>query len=134
MGKLFNRTKRRRLIKQHKSERDKRVCDRIKAILMFDNDYSYTEIADALLVKVKKCVSLSIKLTYTLYFLRPDSPNLNPIERLWKILHEQVTYNRYYPKFTDFTDGILNFFDNIQDHRHLICSRINDNFQSLATA
>lgn len=50
MEKLFNRTKRRRLIKQYKSERDKRVCDRIKAILMFDNNDSYTEIADALLV------------------------------------------------------------------------------------
>jgi hypothetical protein len=44
MGKLFNRTKRRRLIKQHKSERDGRIRDRIKAVLMYDNDYSYTDI------------------------------------------------------------------------------------------
>ena len=50
MGKLFNRTKRRRLIKQHKSERDKRVCDRIKAVLMVDDNYSYTETAKVLLI------------------------------------------------------------------------------------
>ena len=24
-------------------------------------------------------------------------PHLNPIERLWKVMHEHVTYNRYYP-------------------------------------
>jgi transposase len=335
MGKLFNRTKRRRLIKQHKSERDKRVCDRIKAILMFDNDYSYTEIADALLIDdetvrrhvedyldaeklapenggsaskldetvaeelvahlneitylhvneicahveasygisysvsgmtkwlkaqgfrykkphgvpakadaekqavfreyyndlkasltdedvlyfvdgshpqhqtqlaygwiargVRKAVKMTAcqkrvhllgaielqnhhveyrhvdwvnfdsisaffnqlieanparknihiildnagyhksekmrefvdKTNITLHFLPPYSPNLNPIERLWKILHEQVTYNRYYPKFADFTEGILGFFENISDYRHIIQNRINDNFQTL---
>jgi transposase len=69
----------------------------------------------------------------TLHFLPPYSPNLNPIERLWKILHEQVTYNRYYPKFSDFTEGIIGFFDKIQNYRHIIQSRINDNFQSLST-
>lgn len=67
----------------------------------------------------------------TLHFLPPYSPNLNPIERLWKILHEQVTYNRYYPKFADFTEGNLSFFDNIHQYRHIIQNRINDNFQHL---
>jgi transposase len=38
-----------------------------------------------------------------LHFLPPYSPNLNPIERLWKLMHENVTYNRYYKKFADFT-------------------------------
>lgn len=74
------------------------------------------------------------KTNITLHFLPPYSPNLNPIERLWKLLHEQVTYNRYYPKFTDFTEGILGFFNNIQDYRHIIQTRINDNFQSLTMA
>ena len=27
-----------------------------------------------------------------LHYLPPYSPNLNPIERLWKIMHETVTY------------------------------------------
>lgn len=66
-----------------------------------------------------------------LHYLPAYSPNLNPIERLWKILHEQVTYNRYYAKFADFTEGILRFFRNIEHYKPIIQARINDNFQRL---
>ena len=37
----------------HKSVRDRSSCDRIKAILMLDNDYSYSEIADVLILDEK---------------------------------------------------------------------------------
>lgn len=66
-----------------------------------------------------------------LHYLPPYSPNLNPIERLWKIMHENVTYNRYYPRLADFTEGILSFFTNLQKIMPTIQSRINDNFQKL---
>ena len=66
-----------------------------------------------------------------LHYLPPYSPNLNPIERLWKIMHENVTYNRYYSRLSDFTEGILNFFNNLQQFMPVIQSRINDNFQKL---
>lgn len=69
-----------------------------------------------------------------LHFSPPYSPNLNPIERLWKIMHEQVTYNRYYEKVADFTEGILNFFKNIHEIKTSIRSRINDHFQQLEFA
>ena len=29
-----------------------------------------------------------------IHYLPPYSPNLNPIERLWKVMHEHITYNR----------------------------------------
>lgn len=35
---------------QHKRERDKRVCDRIKAVLLFDEKWNYQQIAHALLL------------------------------------------------------------------------------------
>ena len=35
---------------QHKKERDRRVCDRIKAVLLHDEGWSYQEIAHALLL------------------------------------------------------------------------------------
>lgn len=38
----------------HKSERDKRICDRIKAVLMYDDGYSIGEISKVLLVIVMK--------------------------------------------------------------------------------
>lgn len=64
-----------------------------------------------------------------LHYLPPYSPNLNPIERLWKIMHEQVTYNKYYEKFADFTGAIMNFFKTIGRKKRLLRSRITDNFQ-----
>jgi transposase len=45
-----------------------------------------------------------------LHFLPPYSPNLNPIERLWKWMKERVVYNTYYEHFEDFRGAILGFF------------------------
>lgn len=66
-----------------------------------------------------------------LHYLPAYSPNLNPIERLWKIMREHVTYNKYYEKFALFRQEILNFFANIEDYADEIRTRINDNFQRL---
>lgn len=69
-----------------------------------------------------------------IHYLPPYSPNLNPIERIWKIMHENVTYNRYYSKFAEFTENILGFFKNIGNYKSIIKNRINDNFQRLKLA
>lgn len=45
-----------------------------------------------------------------LHFLPPYSPNLNPIERLWKWMKERVIYNTYYEEFEDFRSAVLGFF------------------------
>ena len=45
-----------------------------------------------------------------LHFLPPYSPNLNPIERLWKWMKERIIYNTYYEYFEDFKSAILGFF------------------------
>ena len=71
--------------------------------------------------------SLAIKLHY----LPPYSPNLNPIERLWKIMHERVTYNKYYESFSDFSEATVDFFRNIGRNKSILRSRITDNFQIL---
>ena len=70
--------------------------------------------------KSKQILSFMKGSKITPHYLPPYSPNLNPIERLWKIMHEKVTYNRYYPKFADFTEAILGFFDNIELHLDVI--------------
>lgn len=64
-----------------------------------------------------------------IHYLPAYSPNLNPIERLWKLMHEQVTYNRYYEKFADFKDAALHFFRHIGKRKKILRSRITDNFQ-----
>lgn len=70
-------------------------------------------------------------LAIELHYLPPYSPNLNPIERLWKIMHEHVTYNKYYESFSEFTEATINFFRNIGRNKSVLRSRITDNFQIL---
>jgi transposase len=81
--------------------------------------------------KSKEILSFVSQSNITLHYLPPYSPNLNCIERLWKILNEQITYNQYYPKFSDFVGSISNFFENIEKYKTIIKSRITDNFQSI---
>lgn len=69
-----------------------------------------------------------------IHYLAPYSPNLNPIERLWKVMHENTTYNRYYARLSEFTEGIIEFFQNIGKYKSIIQARINDNFQTLNIA
>ena len=66
-----------------------------------------------------------------IHYLPPYSPNLNPVERLWKLMHEQVTYNQYYETFKDFTEAIKHFFRNVSKKKIILRARITDNFQLL---
>ncbi len=50
MGKFLHRTRRKQLIRQHKGKRDRRIRDCIKAVLFYDKDYTYSDIAETLLV------------------------------------------------------------------------------------
>ena len=80
---------------------------------------------------VEKAKSLNIKLHY----LPPYSPNLNPIERLWKVMNEQVRNNKYFATAKDFRHQINHFFKVIlPDISESLDSRINDNFQVLISA
>jgi len=65
-------------------------------------------------------------------FLPPYSPNLNPIERLWKLMYELIMYNKYYEKFQKFRDEVLAFLEGLSDPPKalldILRSRITDNF------
>src|SRR5208283_5292419 len=45
----------------------------------------------------------------SLHFVPPYCPHLNPIERLWGLMHEHLTHNKTYPTCRDFADAILDF-------------------------
>ena len=64
-----------------------------------------------------------------LHFLPPYSPNLNPIERLWKIMNEHVRNNRYFSTAKDFRKSIVEFFQQTWPSiSRSMASRIHDNF------
>jgi len=67
-----------------------------------------------------------------IHYLPPYSPNLNPIERLWKVMREQVTYNQVYKQFNDFSSAMRGFFyEEVNRLKQLLRRRINDNFQKI---
>lgn len=67
-----------------------------------------------------------------LHHLPPYSPNLNPIERLWKVMNEHVRNNRVFTSAKEFKEAVLNFFNVTwpQISKSMV-DRINDNFQIL---
>lgn len=66
------------------------------------------------------------------HILPPYSPNLNPIERLWKVMNELCRNNQVFKTFHEFQEKIRTFFREtwatIADGFR---TRINDNFQAL---
>ena len=79
----------------------------------------------------KKAKTLNIEFHY----LPPYSPNLNPIERLWKVMNEQVRNNYCFSSAKEFREKIKNFFDEtLREIGGELHGRINDNFQRLKPA
>ncbi|CAO4836223.1 MAG: IS630 family transposase ISVa15 [Holosporales bacterium] len=63
-------------------------------------------------------------------YLPPYSPNLNVIERLWKIMRELKMYNKTYLSFKDFSSSIESFFEKAtDDYLEILKMRLNDSFQ-----
>ena len=43
-------------------------------------------------------------------YLPPYSPDLNPIEQVWRIVRREVTHNRYFPTLEDLTKRLEDYF------------------------
>lgn len=71
------------------------------------------------------------------HFLPPYSPNLNPIERLWKWMKERVLYNTYYQEFEDFKHAVFGFLESISnldsqsELGQIFSSRVRDQFRAI---
>ena len=66
-----------------------------------------------------------------LHYLPPYSPNLNPIERLWKVMNEHARNNTYFATAKEFRLSIDTFFDQtLPNIGSTLTGRINDNFQT----
>lgn len=65
-----------------------------------------------------------------LIYLPAYSPELNLIERLWRLFKKQVLYNKFYEKYADFRASCINFFAN-QQHMKEIKSIMGDGLEPL---
>lgn len=65
-----------------------------------------------------------------LHFLPPYCPHLNPIERLWGVMHKNVTHNKSYQRFKDFSEAIDQFFkQKLPQNWNVWRDIISDNFR-----
>ena len=70
-----------------------------------------------------------------IHILPAYSPNLNSIERVWKVMNEYVRNNKTFTSFRKFREEIMHFFEHTwQEIKPDMERRITDNFQSLNTA
>ena len=70
-----------------------------------------------------------------LHFIPTYCPHLDPIERLWGLMHKNVTHNRCYAKFNDFCDAVLNFLRvEVPKNWRTYCDSVSDNFRIINPA
>ena len=67
-----------------------------------------------------------------LAFLPAYSPELNLIERLWKVFKKNVLYNKFYETFADFKKACRGFFENQDKHYDEILSIMGAGLHELA--
>ena len=77
--------------------------------------------------------NLAEKLGIRIMYLPPYSPNLNPIERLWKFMKKKVMANTYYPDVKTFQQELMLFLRGIRKHRQELSTLITDNFHLVKT-
>ena len=66
-----------------------------------------------------------------LRYLPPYSPNLNFIERLWKLMRKTVIHTHFYQTFKEFEDAIDHFFDAAPTMKDTIAQFIGTKFNTL---
>jgi len=70
-----------------------------------------------------------------LHLLPPYCPHLNPIERLWAVMHQHVTHNKYYPNVRQFADAILSFLrETIPKQWRSFRDQVTDNFRIISNS
>jgi len=111
------------------------ICDLLRAIRQKNpsGEFVHLVMDNARYNRAKKVKELAEELGIILVYLPPYSPNLNPIERLWKFFKKKVLYNHYYKDFPDFEDASLKFFRYIRKYRDELSTLLSDNFEVLGT-
>ena len=73
---------------------------------------------------------LAAELSITRMSLPSDSPNLNPIERLWRFTKRKAAYGRDHPTFADFRAAVQDVLDRVPTtHADKMASLMTLNFQ-----
>jgi transposase len=86
------------------------VCELLVKIAECSSGIPITLVLDnARYQRCKMVMELAEQLGIELLFLPPYSPNLNLIERLWKLTKKKCLYSKYYSNFKEFSHAISHF-------------------------
>jgi transposase len=70
-----------------------------------------------------------------LHFVPPYCPHLNPIERLWGVMHKHVTHNKCYATCAEFADATLGFLrEGVPRNWAKFRDTVSDNFRVIIPA
>ena len=94
--------------------------DKNKIYLILDNAPYYKN------KKITEYIKNNPKLR--IIYLPPYSPNLNLIERLWRLMRKEKMSIQYYENFASFKKSLLHFFENTNLFKDKIDSLISWNF------
>jgi transposase len=68
-----------------------------------------------------------------LHFIPTYCPHLNPIERLWGVMHRNITHNKCYENCAEFAAATLDFLrDKVPRNWAQICDSVTDNFRIIS--
>jgi len=68
-----------------------------------------------------------------LHFVPAYCPHLNPIERLWGLMHKNVTHNRCHATYNGFCKAMLDFLrETVPKNWDTLCDQVSDNFRVIS--
>jgi transposase len=108
----------------------------IELMKSLENIYSFAPVIYMILDNARYHYSKVVKeyeasSRVTLVYLPAYSPELNLIERLWKVFKKNVLYNKFYEKYDKFKKACISFFANQDQHMDEINSIMGDGLLSL---
>lgn len=112
------------------------VCELLRKIAELSLSIPITLVLDN--ARYQKCQlvkELAETLGIELLYLPSYSPNLNLIERLWKLVKKRCLYSKYYPDFSQFKAAISTFIESAHvQHKKELDSLLTLRFQSFNKA
>jgi len=70
-----------------------------------------------------------------LHYIPSYCPHLDPIERLWGLMHRHVTHNRGYATYNEFCRTVLHFLrEEVPKNWAVFCDSVTDNFRVINPA
>jgi transposase len=68
-----------------------------------------------------------------LHFVPAYCPHLNPIKRLWGLMHKNVTHNRCHTTYNGFCEAVLGFLRrDVPSRWSTLCDSVTDNFRIIS--